>query len=94
MEVQIEPTKIEETKKRKNEEKTQKMKKIEIEEKGNVSLEKGGKIDINDLNEKLGHPAEEMLKLTVNYMKLLIRGKMENCENCMHHIQCDNAGEN
>ena len=69
-------------KKIKNKEKTQKLKKIEKEEKGNLSLEKGAKIDINDLHEKLGHPAEEMVKLTGNHMKLLIRGKMENCENC------------
>jgi len=45
-------------------------------------LEKGAKIEINDLHEKLGHPAEEMVKLTGDYMKLSIRGKMENCENC------------
>ena len=56
----------------KNEEKPQK---IENEEKGNLSLEKGAKIDINDLHKKLGHPAEEMVKLTGNYMKLLIQGK-------------------
>ena len=65
--------------KMKNEEKPQK---IENEEKGNLSLEKGAKIDINDLHEKLGHTAEEMVKLTGNYMKLSIRGKMDNCENC------------
>ena len=58
------------------------MKKIENEEMGNVCLEKGAKIDINDLHEKLGHPAEEMVKLTGNYMNLSIRGKMENCKNC------------
>ena len=81
MGMQIEPAKSEETKKMKNE-KTQKLKKIENEEKGNLSLEKGAKIDINDLHEKLGHPAEEMVKLTGNYMKLSIRGKMDNCENC------------
>ena len=45
-------------------------------------MEKGGKIEINNLHEKLGHPAEEMVKLTGNYMKLTIRGKMDNCENC------------
>jgi len=66
----------------KNEEKPQKLKKIENEEKGNLSLEKGAKIDINDLHEKLGHPSEEMVKLAGNYMKLSIRGKMDNCENC------------
>jgi len=43
--------------------KTQKLKTIEIEEKGNVCLEKGAKIDRNNLHEKLGHPAEEMVKL-------------------------------
>ena len=66
----------------KNEEKPQKLKKIENEEKGNPSLEKGAKIDLNDLHEILGHPAEEMVKLTRNYMKLSIQGKMDNCENC------------
>ena len=30
----------------------------------------------------MGHPAEEMVKLTGNYMKLSIHGKMDNCENC------------
>ena len=45
-------------------------------------MDKGAKIEINDLHEKLGHPAEEMVKLTVNYMKLSIRGKIDNCENC------------
>jgi len=58
------------------------LKKIENEEKGNLRLEKGAKIDINHLHKKLGHPAEEMVKLTGNYMKLSIRGKMDNCENC------------
>jgi len=82
MGMQIEPTKSEETKIMKNEEKPPKSKKIEHEEKGNLSLEKGAKIDINDLHKKLGHPAEEMVKLTGNYMNLSIRGKMENCENC------------
>jgi len=82
MGMQIKPTKNEEIKKSKNEEKTQKLKKIEYEEKGNISLEKGAKIEINDLHEKLGHPAEEMVKLTGNYMKLSIRGKTDNCENC------------
>ena len=48
------------------------MKKIENVEKGNVSLEKGAKLYINDLHEKLGHPAEEMVKLMGNYMKLSI----------------------
>jgi len=42
----------------------------------------GGKIDINELHEKLGHPEEEVTKLTGNYMNLKIKGKMENCENC------------
>jgi len=66
----------------KNEEKPQKLKKIENEEKGNLSLETGAKIIINDLHKKLAHPAEEMVKLTGSHMKLLIRGKMHNCENC------------
>ena len=57
-----------------------KSKKNENEEKGNLSSETGAKIHINDLHEKLGHPAEEMVKLTENYMKLSIRGKMDNCE--------------
>ena len=61
MGMQIEPTKIEETKKTKNKKNTK---------------------NINDLHEKLGHTAEEMAKLTGNYMKLSIQGKMENCENC------------
>ena len=39
----------------------------------------GAKIDINELHEKLGHPEEEVTKLTGNYMKLKIKG---NCENC------------
>jgi len=30
------------------------------------------------LHEKLGHPEEEVTKLTGNYMKLKIKGKMEN----------------
>jgi hypothetical protein len=58
------------------------LKKIEYEEKGNICLEKGAKININYLHEKLGHPAEEMVKLTGNYMKLLIPVKMDNCVNC------------
>jgi len=37
---------------------------MENEEKGNLSLEKDTKININDLHKKLGHPAEEMVKLT------------------------------
>jgi len=49
-----------------------KLKKNESKEKGNHSLEKGAKIDIIDLQEKLGHLAEEMVKLTGNYMKLSI----------------------
>jgi len=68
----IEPIKIKETKKPKLNNKHKKLKKIENEEKGNVSLEKGAKIDINDLHKKLGHPAEEMVKLMGNYMKLSI----------------------
>jgi len=30
----------------------------------------------------MGHPEEAVTKLTGNYMKLKIKGKMENCENC------------
>jgi len=52
------------------------------QEKGNVSTEIGAKIDINDLHDKLGHPEEEVTKLMGNYMKLIIKGKMENWENC------------
>jgi len=48
----------------------------------NVSTEIGAKIDINKLHEKLGHPDEEVTKLKGNYMKLKIKGKMENWENC------------
>ena len=59
----------------KNEEKPQKLRKIENEEKRNLSLEKGAKIDINDLHAKLGHPAEEMVKLTGNCMQLSINGQ-------------------
>ena len=55
---------------------------IEKREKGNISTEIGAKIDINELHEKMGHPQEEVTKLTGNYMKLKIKGKMENCENC------------
>jgi len=62
--------------------KIKKNKNIEKREKGNVSMEIGAKIDINELHEKLGHPEEEVTKLMGNYMKLKIKGKMENCENC------------
>ena len=48
----------------------QKLKKIEIEEKGNICLEKGANINKNDLHEKLGHPAEEMVKLIKWMVKL------------------------
>ena len=58
------------------------MKNIENEEKGNISLEKGAKINKNNLLKKLGHPAEEMDKLMGDYMQLSIQKKMENCENC------------
>ena len=51
--------------------------------KGKSCLEKGAKTDINDLHENLGHPAEEIAKLTGNYMKLSSRGKMDNCKNCI-----------
>ena len=34
------------------------------------------------MHEKLGHPEEEVTKLTGNYMKLKIKGTLENCENC------------
>jgi len=37
----------------------------------------GAKIDINELHEKLGHPEEEVTKMTGNYMKLKIKGKLE-----------------
>ena len=39
-------------------------------------------MDINNLHEKLGHPPEEMVKLTGIYIELLIQGKRNNCENC------------
>jgi len=50
MGMQTEPTKSEKTKKKRKMKKLQKLKKIENEEKGNLSLEKGAKIDINDLH--------------------------------------------
>ena len=50
--------------------------------KSGSQLGKGAKIEINELHEKLGHPAEDMVKLTGDYMKLSIQGKMDNCENC------------
>ena len=50
-------------------------------EKWNISKEIGAKIDINELHEKLGHLGEEVTKLMGNYMKLKIKGKMENFEN-------------
>ena len=49
---------------------------IDKREKGIISTEIGAKIDINELHEKLGHPEEEVTKLTGNYMKLKIKGKM------------------
>jgi len=62
--------------------KKRKITKTTIKIKGNVSTEIGAKIDINELHEKLGHLEAEVTKLTGNYMKLKIKGKMENCENC------------
>ena len=82
MGMEIVPDKIDEDGKEKNEENNKKNKNIEKREKGNVITEIGGKIDINELHEKLGHPEEEVTKLTGNYMKLKIKGKMEKCENC------------
>ena len=48
--------------------KPQKLKKIENEEKGNLSLEKGAKININDLHKKVGHPAEEKTNMQKMYI--------------------------
>jgi len=76
------PTKSLKKKKKKTTKTTTKIKNIEKREKGNIRTEIGAKININELNEKLGHLEEEVPKLTGNYMKLKIKGKMENCENC------------
>ena len=82
MGMEIVPDKIAEEEKEKDNENNKKIKNIEKREKGNISTEIGTKIDINELHEKLGHPEEEVTKLTGNYMKLKIKGKLENCENC------------
>ena len=80
MGMEIVPDKIDEDEKEKDNKNNNKNKNIEKREKGNVSTEIGAKIDMNELHEKLGHPEEEVTKLTGNYMKLKIKGKMENCE--------------
>jgi len=84
MGMEIVPDKINEKEKEKEKDNKNdnKNKNIEKRENGNVSTEIGAKIDINKLHEKLGHPEEEVTKLMGNYMKLKIKGKMENCENC------------
>ena len=70
-------------KKEKDNKNNDKNKNIEKREKGNISTEIGAKIDINEVHEKLGHAEEEVTKLSGNYMKLKIKGKMENWENCV-----------
>ena len=82
MGMEIVPDKINEDEKEKNNKDNNKNKNIEKREKGNISTEIGAKIDINKFHEKLGHPEAEATKLMGNYMKLKIKGKMENCENC------------
>ena len=79
MGMQIVPDKIDEKENGKDNNNDNKNKNIEKREKGNVI---GAKIDINEVHEKLGHPEERVTKLTGNYMKVKIKGKMENCENC------------
>ena len=84
MGMEIVPDKIDEdeNENEKENKNNNKNKNIEKQEKGSVSTEIGAKIDINKLHEKLGHMEEEVTKLMVNYMRLKIKGKMENCENC------------
>ena len=66
MGMEILPNKIAEEEKEKDNENNNKIKNIEKREKGNISTEIGAKIDINELHEKLGHPEEEVTKLTGN----------------------------
>ena len=75
------PTKSLKKKKKKTTKTTTKIKNIEKREKGNVSTEIGAKININELHEKLGHPEEEVTKFTGNYMKLKVKGKMDQRKN-------------
>ena len=75
--MEIVPDKIDEDEKEKCNKNNKKNKNIEKREKGNVITEIGKRIDINKLHEKLGHPEEEVTKLTGNYMKLRIKGKMK-----------------
>ena len=82
MGMEMVPDKITEEEKEKDNKNNNKNKNIEKWEKGNISTEIGPKIDINELHEKLGHPEEEVTKLMGNYMKLKIKRKLENCENC------------
>jgi len=82
MGMEIVPDKIDEDEKEKDNKNNNKNKNIEKREKGNISTEICAKIDINELHEKLGHLEEEVTKLKGNYMKLKIKGEMENCENC------------
>jgi len=82
MGMEIVPDKMEKDEKEKDNENNKNNNNNEKREKGNVSTEIGAKINIKELHEKLGHPEEEVTKLTGNYMKLKIKGKMENCENC------------
>ena len=64
MGMEIVPDKINEDKKEKKDQNNEKNKNIEKREKGNVSTEIGEKININELHEKLGHPEEEVTKMT------------------------------
>ena len=77
MGMQIVPDKTDENEKGKDNKNDNKNKNIEKREKGNVSTEIGAKIDIDEVDEKLGHPEEKVTKLTGNYMKLKIKRKME-----------------
>jgi len=79
MGIEIVPDKIAEEEKEKDNKNNNNKKNIEKREKGNISTEIGTKININELQEKLGHLEEEVTKLTGNYMKLKIKGKMSNC---------------
>ena len=66
MGMEIVPDKVAEEQKEKENENNKKIKNIEKREKGNISTEIGAKIDINKLHEKLGHPEEQVTKLTGN----------------------------
>jgi len=65
MGMEIVPDKIDEDEKEKDNKNNEKIKVLK-------------NIDTNELHEKLGHPEEEETKLMENYMKLKIKGKIEN----------------